>query len=44
MEFLLKDCAHVGVRRLHGSRHSCPWNWVSENRNSGQKEFGGGEG
>ena len=43
MEFLLKDGTHVGVRGVYGQRYSSPGNRVSENRNCGQKEFGGGQ-
>ena len=41
---MLKDGAYVGVRSVHGQRHSRPGDRVSEDRNGTQKEFGGGEG
>ena len=44
MEFLLEDGTYVGVRGVDGERNSCPRNRVSEIRDGGQKEFGGGEG
>ena len=44
MELLQKDGAHVGVRSVYGQRHGCHGDRVSENRNSGHKEFGRGEG
>ena len=39
---MLKEGTHVGVRSVYGQRHSRPRDMVSENRNSGLKEFGGG--
>ena len=44
MEFLLEDGTYVGVRGVYGERKSCPGNRVSEYRDGGQKEFGGGKG